>query len=438
MLRRSIAGHYWTLFLGAATIAIGGCTDSHRNDGPTGPLAAIAATDDPPPTSAGPSLDEVFMDMAREVPGFAGLYIDSDGTATIQLVDTLRGDAARAAVLQRFTEVAAVRTRPLRIRRANFSFDRLRDWRDILYSAGLPSGIRLVDIDEKSNVLHLGIADPADIASVRAGTLSLGIPVGALRIDVVPEAVKTTQWLTSQVRPTMGGLNIVGDLLHASCTLGFNAKPTGATRYFVANGHCTAAIGTVNGDVFGQPLIGYPLGPEVTDPAFVTGNGCPASGGCRYADAALVRYDTSSVGINYTVAHTTFVYTGSDSTQSGSVQLGVEPFYVVDEMSSASLVSGTALSKVGVSSGWTSGAIGSTCFDVWYSSSTMLRCQFDVTAVVKPGDSGSPVFSYELSTGKAWLAGILWGKLSGNDFIFSPLSGVKTDLGAMTVSKPVF
>ena len=69
---------------------------------------------------------------------------------------------------------------------------------------------------------------------------------------------------------------------------------------------------------------------------------------------------------------------------------------------------------------------------------TVSRGAVDGSAVSRAGDSGSPVFSYESSTGKAWLAGILWGSDLQSSSTFSPISGVKTDLGSMTVWSPAF
>jgi hypothetical protein len=229
----------------------------------------------------------------------------------------------------------------------------------------------------------------------------------------------------------MGGLNIVRFGAQA-CTLGFNAKKTGSLRYFVTNAHCTQTFGAVNGDVFGQPLgqSNYRIGFEVTDPPFVTGGNCPAVGGCRWSDAALIRYDSAGVGFHSNIARTV--------NQFGSIELAESPFHVEGEVGSSSLVIGTFLSKVGVASGWTSGNITGTCVE-WLNFPApgyALLCQYNASAGGAPGDSGSPVFTYDASTGKAWLIGILHSAAYGA-MTFSPLDGVKTDLGAMTVSFPV-
>lgn len=74
---------------------------------PTGgtPVSSNAADDsssDPEPTPAGPSLDELFLTVARESPGFAGLFIDEAGYLVIQVVDSSEGDSVREAVSRVF------------------------------------------------------------------------------------------------------------------------------------------------------------------------------------------------------------------------------------------------------------------------------------------------------------------------------------------------
>jgi hypothetical protein len=52
--------------------------------------------------------------------------------------------------------------------------------------------------------------------------------------------------------------------------------------------------------------------------------------------------------------------------------------------------------------------------------------------IVQGGDSGSPVFRIE-SGGDVTLLGNLWGgNSSGTLFVYSPLSGIETELGELT------
>jgi hypothetical protein len=61
-------------------------------------------------------------------------------------------------------------------------------------------------------------------------------------------------------------------------------------------------------------------------------------------------------------------------------------------------------------------------------------CQDLVSAKVKAGDSGSPVFK---GSSNVTLTGILWGgNLNQNGvgtiFVYSPMSGIERELGALT------
>jgi hypothetical protein len=61
-------------------------------------------------------------------------------------------------------------------------------------------------------------------------------------------------------------------------------------------------------------------------------------------------------------------------------------------------------------------------------------CQNEVAAKARPGDSGSPVFK---GSSSVTLVGLLWGtEFNANNvqirYIYSPMSGIEHDLGALT------
>ena len=58
-------------------------------------------------------------------------------------------------------------------------------------------------------------------------------------------------------------------------------------------------------------------------------------------------------------------------------------------------------------------------------------CQDFVSASVGSGDSGSPVFAIGSGT-NVTLLGILWGGSGSSSFVFSPLSNIEGELGALT------
>ena len=83
---------------------------------------------------------------------------------------------------------------------------------------------------------------------------------------------------------------------------------------------------------------------------------------------------------------------------------------------------------------WTFGTITNSCVAVNVSGSTITQlCQNIVNAGVGGGDSGSPVFNWSGTGSNVTLAGILWGGSSdGTTFVFSPMSGIERELGALT------
>lgn len=96
---------------------------------------------------------------------------------------------------------------------------------------------------------------------------------------------------------------------------------------------------------------------------------------------------------------------------------------------------GTKLNKVGRRTGWTSGSVTNTCYDVPQANTyvdgkpTLMKCSYMVSASTAGGDSGSPVFSRELYGGMYGhrLHGILWGGTSSS-FVFSHITKVRSEL----------
>jgi len=59
-------------------------------------------------------------------------------------------------------------------------------------------------------------------------------------------------------------------------------------------------------------------------------------------------------------------------------------------------------------------------------------CQTWVSAGAGGGDSGSPVFRRQGSTNNVTLVGILWGGSGSTLYVFSPISNIEMELGALT------
>ena len=98
---------------------------------------------------------------------------------------------------------------------------------------------------------------------------------------------------------------------------------------------------------------------------------------------------------------------------------------------------GAEVNKIGRTTGWTYGKILATCIAVNVSNTNVTQlCQSRTTnqaaGVVGPGDSGSPVF-YWRGGSNVTLIGLLWGgNAAGTFFVFSPMSGIESELGPLT------
>lgn len=168
---------------------------------------------------------------------------------------------------------------------------------------------------------------------------------------------------------------------------------------------------------------------ESVDPGLFSGGSCPGGSSCRYSDAAMA--DVQIVIPNGPETQFGKVAKPNSYGQwSGSTDYS-STFTVIGETSSFFL--GQPLDKVGRTTGWTWGPVDQTCVAVSHPSGGTLLCQYYVLSGAGPGDSGSPVFSW-VSGSSISAAGLLWGRpFAGGAYIFSPLSGVKSDLGGFSV-----
>jgi hypothetical protein len=149
------------------------------------------------------------------------------------------------------------------------------------------------------------------------------------------------------------------------------------------------------------------------------------------SDAARVRYAS---GVSYDLGG--IARTTARSLADGPITIdAANPFFNIT--SELSPFQGLEVNKVGRTTGWTKSRIGNTCVGANVAGTNItLFCQSRtivglVPGVSRPGDSGSPVFYWTGGSNVA-LTGILWGGNSSNtSFVFSPMSGIEAELGAL-------
>jgi hypothetical protein len=360
-----------------------------------------------------------MAELARGIPGFGGLYIDSDGTPTIWLTNPA-GQSLPEAAVRAFLRKAGVDAASLRVRKGAHDWKDLETWfaraNDVVFDV---PGAVFVDLDEASNRVTVGVSGPGAASRARAALALAGVPDAAAAV-IETEPIQFAATLRDRVSPRVGGLQIhFGNFL---CTLGFNARD-GSQDSFITNSHCTNKQGGVEGTVYYQPLSsvdGTSVGTEVEDPQYQRrGGGCPSGRRCRRSDSARVRYNS---GIGFTLGRIA---------QTGLGSITITGGYTI--MAEGSAVVGQTVNKVGRTTGRTQGNVTATCVNTGVSGTNIVQlCQTFVSAGVAGGDSGSNVF--RLTSGSnVTLVGILWGgNSSGTQFVFSPIANIEQELGALT------
>jgi hypothetical protein len=385
-----------------------------------------AASPAPAQTDEIETSDDRLAAVAKQVPGFGGMFYDQGGT--LQVYMSGQKGPAPVALMSLLDEVITrevgrgerLSGNGLEILEGRYDFLDLYSWQGQMSPAVLAlPGVVFTDIDEKANRLRIGIADtPGLTEEVEKYLSELNVPREAVLISetkpVFPE-------LRNVRRPLRGGLQInFGNFL---CTLGFIAVRQGVTG-FVTNSHCTTTQGGNQGTVYHQPSASGTtnrVGQEIADPTYFTGGSCPSGKQCRFSDSSFARVPHPSGPAVATALGTiarppvgSFTWNGTDI------------FQITGE---AAPVVGQAVTKVGRTTGRTSGTIQQTCANFNVAGSTITQlCQSQASYSSSGGDSGSPVFRIT-TLPNVILVGIHWG--SGG--AFSPITGIQMsgELGAI-------
>ena len=301
--------------------------------------------------------------------------------------------------------------------------DRLANWHAQASPEVLDiDGAVFTDHDEANARILIGVENRGIESRVAAIMSRLGVPASDYAIQVTPPIVQLAT-LQDKFRPTQAGTQIHFGLY--LCTMGFNVDHADG-RSFITNSHCTNKQGGTEGTTYYQPLSSTDptvIATEAADPAYFRNGVCPKKKVCRYSDSSRELYATATASSRGVIAKTTGANNG-DLTVAGEFSI----------TSQGNVTSGT-VNKVGRTTGWSSGPITNTCVNTSVAFTNIVQlCQTFVTAGVDAGDSGSPVF--QITSGdNVNLAGILWGGSGTTVFVYSPISQVIQELGAITATK---
>jgi hypothetical protein len=287
------------------------------------------------------------------------------------------------------------------------------------------AGVVFTDADETRGRVVVGVLDRGVEGLIRATAARLGVAAQDVEI-VQTEPIFQVATLRDYTRPVVAGVQIRFSAY--VCSLGFNAVRNGVSGFVTAS-HCSNQQGTVDGTQYYQPVNQVPaefIGTEIADPAYRRNiAGCPRGRVCRYSDSNFVDGADDADFWLGTIAKTT-------GANNGSLEVA-GTFSIIGE--GVASVGNTA-SKVGRTTGWGRGAVTRTCTNTGVSGTNIvLLCQTFVennsAVIVQGGDSGSPVFRIE-SGDNVTLLGNLWGgNSSGTLFVYSPMSGIEAELGAL-------
>lgn len=431
------------------------------------------------------TLDEQYLEIAEQIPSFAGIYEGNDGVLVAKIAQDPALTAqqtsddsdvtvpeVREAILEVmgqevFTGVPndladeagspktlqATSSPSLRLEDTKYTFKQLHTWLWQTIDLDL-DGVMIYDANEGNNNVYLGVETRAQAEATKARIAKLPIPPNAVAIEVVgpykdyvlrgeglqkylAQEAKTAevqlqpaavQYVDGPSVPLVGGVRVTTD--RGGCTYGFSAKRNGVLG-LVTNFHCTANKAQVDGDIIRQNQ--QYIGVETVDPpprwcGIVWGD-------CRYSDAAFFKNTSSST---VRVATPRIAGTGpgaGDRTYDySSPVLGILSSTKQNEHYIA-VTSKTGFTRLVVTNTCTYLRTG--IFDISAKRLVTIECG----AVAKPespypnvqqGDSGSPVITRNSSG--AMLAGEIFGGNPLNGGIWmNNMGGILRDLGSLTV-----
>jgi hypothetical protein len=402
-------------------------------------------------TSNAASINDVFAGIAMRVPEFAG--VDIDEQQDVLNIHLRRGNAAaaQAVIAELKTAFGDLHLRQSRVQvlSAIFGFLELKRWHDdIAMSVLQHSGVTFTGIDHRNNQVVIGVEDAGVRSSVESELAAFHLPPEAVNfMETGPIQVNSS--LSDFRRPLLGGLEI-GTSIGTQCSLGFNARRSGISGFVTAS-HCSSRDGAPPGTIgttYFQPADGVSrIGVETVDPRF---HGCfctPSLFGlrlclfnCRSSDSAFVRLDPS-IGAAVGLVARPLTSAGPaawDGTSTFNITGGATPFI------------GLSVAKIGRTTGRTNGTVLLTGLTVPIVSENfpfvtrkLLQNQVAATNVFEAGDSGAPVIRVTgdpesgLNPLSASLEGLGWAGLGrlisgAPGALFSPISGVQTDIGPLT------
>jgi hypothetical protein len=398
---------------------------------PTGPLGSSVSPSVSalPQAVGGQGVDQHAL--GQSIPAFGGFFLDQ-GVPTVYLTDPSQRGAVGQA-LSGFLADRGLAASGLQVRQARFSYRQLEGFFDKARTAVFagPGGV-FADLDEANNRVTLGVEDATAQGRVRAAVAQLGLPDGAVSVEVTEPIVALSTTLQDEFHDVPGGVQI--HFSNYLCSIGVIAQ-IGSQLGFITASHCTDHQGGVEGTQYYQPLSSTNstvVAVETEDPGYFGGAHCYRGRKCRYSDASFAA-QTSNSGRTFALGEI-----AQTNGTPGSLDWNGSYWNITDVVPGNATV-GDPRSKVGRTTGYTTGHVTNSCVDTGVQGSNIvLLCQDYVSGngtLVGGGDSGSNVFEESGSNANdvAWAGGLWGGNSSGTMFVYSPASAIESELGSLDV-----
>ena len=269
--------------------------------------------------ATGRGVDREFSRLAKQIPGFGGMYYDKSGRLNVymkapaggaalrssDLASTLRA-SGNAAVQRRLSKSADIVTQA-----AKYDYNELQAYRGRLKKIFNVRGVVFTDTDESTNRLRVAITPAAKEKDVVRALAAAGVPRDVVIISRV-SAVERTKTLQDRLRPVPAGAEIIfpapseGPGFLFVCSVGFNARLGSRpnAEFFVTASHCSDIQGGNQDTPYTQGGIGAAarIARESKDPRYGDAGGLCVYEGfrCRLSDALLAKYiDKSTLGLRH-------------------------------------------------------------------------------------------------------------------------------------------
>jgi hypothetical protein len=419
----------------ALVVAVSACSDSTSIPLPL-PGGETSARIVPSALEGRRTVREEFRDLSRQIPGFTGIFFDADGMLTISASRDLSPGEQERVLKWAVGYSASVRQgAAVRQKRSMFDYVALYDgFQKLIDRVGGDSSLVSARIDEKEGQIVLGVEDGGSHEGILAALAELSLPNSILRIEA-DEATRPDSTLRDQIRTLTAGVQIANPYPWMDhCTLGHivwhkneDGSPNLNIGWAFYSSHCTESRYSVNRKpTYGQPTLNSPVAQEWEEAPVYS---CSGYGSCQDADVAVLAILNE---IGFGVASVAISSQPYDTTTA-------PPF--LGRRSTANTISGALtgerVTKVGRTTGETSGDISETCVDRQVlGESLWILCNQRAYYHAGSGDSGAPVFIKAEEPGHSStprVAGLHWGSnVTRGGWVtstFSPVSQINSVFG---------